>query len=699
MKTKSMIILLLGIALALPASAQPDRNRLSYYGYITDLEHTEFNEIIWFWTGDTMYGPLHSNDFIGLKYSPQFMGPVSTCKNEFRYYNPQNFHFEFEPQFRVPPVRFPRTYPNLRDSADIQIDSDEGRLLTHIVFRGVDDAAIFQSPMGRIGDEEEIGTFALDSDMVVSVNGELDVEGLVHGRVTLYATGDIGLPNDLRYLGTNARSGAFDSDTIQSMLGVVSEQNITIRNTLVNGKDNGAAVEPNNWDRHSILLNGSYIALGESFTFEHQNDDWDRYQGPSPDERGIMYLQGGLAQQRRGYVHRANHTGTGYTKQWRYDHRLMQIAPPGLMREEDPDITGEFRRLHLEAGRYTMSQVVAQTLILDAGVSIDLLSSDALTVSDSLIISGTPESPVRIRAANGFSRITLRGSRYPAQIAGMITEGSVEVSTQYGTVNVNRSVFSGEVSFFGGGVIDSCQFDAALNLTLNSRLTLTHSVMTAGIVLNGSSDRCTIDHCTIIGGRNASLRYRGNLVPVISNSIVAFGRYGILSEQRGEAIVEYSDVFGNVLGDYIDCQAGEGCISADPRLVNVRGDDFNLDFNSPCIDAGDPTIRRDPDGTRSDMGAFYFDHILSANSPEMPPSSIGITVSPNPFNGRTTVSIRGMGAVEWSLLDVSGRKWAGERVSESASFSIDGGGLPAGVYFVMVHGERTSRAVKLALVK
>ena len=34
-----------------------------------------------------------------------------------------------------------------------------------------------------------------------------------------------------------------------------------------------------------------------------------------------------------------------------------------------------------------------------------------------------------------------------------------------------------------------------------------------------------------------------------------------------------------------------------------------LQPNSPCIDAGDPNSELDPDGTRADMGAFYYDQI------------------------------------------------------------------------------------------
>ena len=48
---------------------------------------------------------------------------------------------------------------------------------------------------------------------------------------------------------------------------------------------------------------------------------------------------------------------------------------------------------------------------------------------------------------------------------------------------------------------------------------------------------------------------------------------------------------------------GEGNIDADPLFVAPSYDHYSLSPGSPCIDTGDPTLT-DPDGTRSDMGAY-----------------------------------------------------------------------------------------------
>lgn len=73
----------------------------------------------------------------------------------------------------------------------------------------------------------------------------------------------------------------------------------------------------------------------------------------------------------------------------------------------------------------------------------------------------------------------------------------------------------------------------------------------------------------------------------------------------------YNDVWNNTL-NYSGIAPGDGSISVDPLFVGGVPFNFHLQIESPCIDAGDPTSPADPDGSRADMGAYYY--VLGASS-------------------------------------------------------------------------------------
>ncbi|MBC8175343.1 MAG: T9SS type A sorting domain-containing protein [Candidatus Marinimicrobia bacterium] len=116
-----------------------------------------------------------------------------------------------------------------------------------------------------------------------------------------------------------------------------------------------------------------------------------------------------------------------------------------------------------------------------------------------------------------------------------------------------------------------------------------------------------------------------NQVDIRNNIIVGnnlLGEYQNLGIYVGdnaytETIIEYNDVYDNVAGNYggtVSDQTGlNGNISEDPLFdenYNLTWANFPVEdeTKSPCIDSGDPDSPLDPDLTRADMGAFYFDY-------------------------------------------------------------------------------------------
>lgn len=82
---------------------------------------------------------------------------------------------------------------------------------------------------------------------------------------------------------------------------------------------------------------------------------------------------------------------------------------------------------------------------------------------------------------------------------------------------------------------------------------------------------------------------------------------GIYSTSPSDFIIRFND-FHQVTSATYNCQLDTGNIFLDPCFRAGNPYDYQLQANSPCIDAGDPISPLDPDGTQADMGCYFFDH-------------------------------------------------------------------------------------------
>jgi len=130
-----------------------------------------------------------------------------------------------------------------------------------------------------------------------------------------------------------------------------------------------------------------------------------------------------------------------------------------------------------------------------------------------------------------------------------------------------------------------------------------------GIHIDSSAP--TIQNNTIYGnsaGNNGGGIYRYTGDPIISNTIL-WGNSAASGKEiflfSGDMDVAYCDVRGG--------WSGTGNIDSDPLFIDPVNGDFHLQVNSPCIDAGDPNLPLDPDGTRADIGALYYEHRQNAD--------------------------------------------------------------------------------------
>jgi hypothetical protein len=157
---------------------------------------------------------------------------------------------------------------------------------------------------------------------VIFVDGKVVISGRLRGRVTLAATGDIILGDDLQYV---TLPGTVSCDDI---LGIFSGTDVIIADNTTNSPvaHSGAwrTYEPGNADE---WLDGVVLALSE-FKAQNYDDNQGDEQACDGDgwARGCLRLSGGVIQRTRGAVGTSGETG--YVKRYDYDQCAASDPPP-----------------------------------------------------------------------------------------------------------------------------------------------------------------------------------------------------------------------------------------------------------------------------------------------------------------------------------------------------------------------------------
>jgi hypothetical protein len=149
------------------------------------------------------------------------------------------------------------------------------------------------------------------------------------------------------------------------------------------------------------------------------------------------------------------------------------------------------------------------------------------------------------------------------------------------------------------------------------------------------------------------------------------------------------DVTGLAANEVAPDDGVYGNLDGDPLLADPDGLDFSLTPGSPAVDAGDPTLPLDPDGTVADLGPFYLDQ-TAVDVPAPALRERWASARPNPFRARTRVVWDGTaGPVAVAVFDVRGVQVRdlGESRSGGSEWDgrdDDGRPVPSGVYWARV---------------
>jgi len=150
----------------------------------------------------------------------------------------------------------------------------------------------------------------------------------------------------------------------------------------------------------------------------------------------------------------------------------------------------------------------------------------------------------------------------------------------------NIAILRNRADMSGGGIqIDAGAQAWLLNVTVSG-----NNAGSGGGILLRDSCRAQLQNAIIWDNTRDEIAFSGRDNPdyiAISYSDIMEGEDGVNTNNCGE--VEW----------------GDGNIADDPLFVEPESGNWRLTPNSPCIDTGSPEIE-DPDGSRSDMGAYYF---------------------------------------------------------------------------------------------
>jgi hypothetical protein len=170
---------------------------------------------------------------------------------------------------------------------------------------------------------------------VIYVSGNVAISGVLNGNVTLAATGNIVIPDDMTYAVDPGKG------TCADILGIFSGNDIVLADNTINSpiQPKSSASYYTYDDTKDEFVQGVLLAL-DIFTVENYDQGSTTAEAceSKPWGRGCLYLTGGIIQNTRGAV--GTTSGTGYVKRYSYDACAFTSPPPYF------PTTGHFARAH-----------------------------------------------------------------------------------------------------------------------------------------------------------------------------------------------------------------------------------------------------------------------------------------------------------------------------------------------------------------
>lgn len=281
--------------------------------------------------------------------------------------------------------------------------------------------------------------------------------------------------------------------------------------------------------------------------------------------------------------------------------------------------------------RFALILVVFFLLPLQVHTAVINVPTDQPTIQAGIDVANNGDT-VLVAPGNYIESIDFNGTS-----VAVVSVGGPEVTSLTGTSTIDVLIANGETeptafvgfSFTGGNWAFSVHsgsyarianniftnYSTAINAgNAGTRLIVEHNLFhhnQVGLGFIGAGDVRITNNTFDSNDRGMWIQYNSTTGYVRNNIVTNSNSYGIYLRETSVELL-YNDLWNNNPNYDFDASPGIGDISLDPVYNSSAGHGYALDYNSPCIDVGDPDpFYNDPDSTRNDLGAFFRDQSRS----------------------------------------------------------------------------------------
>lgn len=267
-----------------------------------------------------------------------------------------------------------------------------------------------------------------------------------------------------------------------------------------------------------------------------------------------------------------------------------------------------------------------------------------------------------------------------------------------------------------GTVVDSCNvygndtysaLTIAYSQFIKINRTLVHHNSRVGL-RNFATDSVTVTHSVIANNGDKGVSNESNASQVyLVNSFVGFNAAENIAFDTSRAGNMVLAEFSNIIGGRDTLYFGTGCIDTLPEFADTSAYDYSLLSTSAMIDAGDPALPYDPDGTVADIGTHFFSqgpNAVEFESAEVRSFELNQNY-PNPFNPSTTIefTIPKSDFVTLKIYNMLGQEVASliteDLVQGNYKYTWETFGLASGVYYYKLETKNFAATKKMIVLK